>query len=212
MSGDGLGPLEAGDGTVRTEGGPAGRLARVQRELGSRRRYALLALAVAAGVLLLFRALERDPPARAAPPPVPYPAQVARLTVPAEGRAEGRHLSVAAELRVEGAAPVDLLAVGQPYPGISLSVRGGLPLTAAAGRPLLLRLEYDLTDCSTVPVGVELPYVDVTLRNTRAIQTVSQIPGALYAETLAHWLDSACRSSDIRTAPAETVSPDRGVR
>ncbi|GAA3019188.1 hypothetical protein GCM10020229_33050 [Kitasatospora albolonga] len=212
MSGDGLGPLEAGDGTVRTEGGPTGRLARAQRELGLRRRYALLALAVAVVALLVFRALERDPPARAAPPPVPYPAQVTRLTVTAEGRAEGRHLLVSAELRVEGDAPVDLLAVGQPYPGISLAVRGGLPLTAAAGRPLLLRLEYDLTDCSTVPIGVGLPYIDVTLRNTRAIQTVSQIPGAVYSESLAHWLGSACRSSDIRTAPAETVSPDGGVR
>ncbi|MFJ8042707.1 hypothetical protein ACIRBX_19670 [Kitasatospora sp. NPDC096147] len=212
MSGDGLGPVEAGDGTVRTEGGPTGRLMRAQRELGLRRRYALLGLAVAVTALLVFHALERDPPARAAPAPVPYPAQLARLTVPGGGTADGRHLSLSADFRVEGAEPVELLAVTQPYPGISLSVRGGLPLTMAGDRTVRLRLEYDLTDCSTVPVGVGLPYIDVTLRNTRAIQTVSQIPGTVYAESLAHWLGSACPSSDIRTAPAETTSPDGRVR
>ncbi|MDR3032085.1 MAG: Tat pathway signal sequence domain protein, partial [Kitasatospora sp.] len=56
-----------------------------------------------------------------------------------------------------------------------------------------------VTDCSGAPADATLPFLDVTLRNTRAMETVSQILGDAYARDLSAALHSACDGTDYRT-------------
>ncbi|WP_407990820.1 hypothetical protein [Kitasatospora sp. CMC57] len=113
---------------------------------------------------------------------------------------------------VSGAQPVDLLAVRQGYPGLTVAVRRGLPYSVMPGQSAPLEVEYAVEDCAAAPRDAGLPYLDVTLRNPRAIQTLSQILGDRYAADLSRNLHIACPDSDIRTSAPEDTSPDGGVR
>ncbi|MFD9125182.1 hypothetical protein [Kitasatospora sp. NPDC059571] len=135
---------------------------------------------------------------QADPPPLPsvvshfhYGGQVSAAAGPG-----GRF---ALRLRAEGDAPFEVTGVQSNYPGLSVSVAGGLPVAVGPGRPVELTVAFAVTDCAQAPPDAGLPFLDVTLRNTRAIETVSQILGPDYARDLSENLHSACPNSAQRT-------------
>jgi hypothetical protein len=57
-----------------------------------------------------------------------------------------------------------------------------------------------VTECGKVPRNAGLPFLDVTLRNTSAIEAHSFILGTVYARDLSHALQVAC-SNKFATSP-----------
>jgi hypothetical protein len=85
-------------------------------------------------------------------------------------------------------------------------------VTVTPERPVLLTVEYRVTDCAGAPPDAGMPFLDVTLRNTRAIQTISQILGPRYARDLSERLHSACPISGYRTGVSAPAATDSHVR
>ncbi|KQV19150.1 MULTISPECIES: hypothetical protein [unclassified Kitasatospora] len=206
-----LGPIEAGEGTFSARPTPPAH--RQPNRLTDRQRFVLAALSIAGITLVALRALDRPaPPADAPPPLAPFPAQVTRLTYRSVSAGEPGSFSILMSVEVAGSYPVELIGLTQPYPGLRVSAHRGLPYEVTAGQSAPLTLDYRVQDCAGLPLDAGLPYLDVTLRNTRAIQTISQIPGDGYALALSRQLHIACPESDIRTPPADGTPADTGVR
>ncbi|USQ87721.1 Tat pathway signal sequence domain protein [Streptomyces phaeoluteigriseus] len=212
MSG-GVGPVEPGEGTRAWEaedapetGAPRGRSALFHGCHGchgfhgcdGRRRRAVLG-ALAAALLLTAGALlwaawpqERQ---QAAPQP-PFPSQVVEveylgpLSVPPGTRPRTFALEVL--LRVESGPPVTATRLAQPYAGIFLTSAPRTPFRTTAGSARKIVITMHVTDCENVPTDAGLPFLDVTLRNARAIQDHSFIPGSRYAQDLSQALQVAC--------------------
>jgi hypothetical protein len=55
-----------------------------------------------------------------------------------------------------------------------------------------------VTDCANIRLGADRTFLDVTLRNTRAIQHHSFIFAGAYPEDLSGLLHSACRPLPLR--------------
>ncbi|MFD3585162.1 Tat pathway signal sequence domain protein [Streptomyces sp. NPDC058683] len=193
MSGTtGIGPVEPGEGThgrdlPEPEAAPPPHLGR---------RRAALALTLTAALLAaggyLYATRPHDPP----PPEVPYPAQTVafvflgdRVTPPG---APTRSFSFAVRMSVLEEPPVTVDRIGQPYAGLSLTETPPVPFRTKTGSPREITITMHVTDCATVPKDAGLPFLDVTLRNTRAIQVQSFILGSRYAQHLSHSLKVAC--------------------
>jgi hypothetical protein len=167
------------------------------------RRAALTAAAVT--VLLaaggyLFATRPQKPP----PPPPPYPSQVADITYQGKatppGNAPRGSFSFAMELTVQSGPPVALTRITQPYAGVSLTSDPRPPLRTRAGFHRKITITMHVTECAKVPENAGLPFLDVTLRNTRAIQVHSFILGDHYAHDLSKALQVAC-SNDLMSSP-----------
>ncbi|MGW7240174.1 Tat pathway signal sequence domain protein [Streptomyces sp. NPDC054804] len=193
MSGTtGIGPVEPGEGTHGWDL-PEPETASPPRP---GRRRAALALAMTAAVLAgggyLYATRPHDPP----PPEVPYPAQTVafaflgdRLTPPG---APIRSFSFAVRMSVLEGPPVTVDRISQPYAGLSLTETPRVPFRTKTGSPRDVTITMHVTDCATVPKDAGLPFLDVTLRNTRAIQVQSFILGSRYAQHLSRALKVAC--------------------
>ncbi|WP_354639533.1 Tat pathway signal sequence domain protein [Kitasatospora camelliae] len=216
-----LGPVEPAEGTWAASarphdpGAPPGRpLDRLTSgiRLTRRQRYAAAALLLLLATASAGRPGQAPRPEQAANSPPPYPAQITRFSYggPTE---DGAHPFV---LRLtatdEGAAPVEVLGLHQPYPGLLIRTSGPLPVAIPPGGSVELPVVFTVTDCATAPADAELPFIDVTLRNTRAIQTVSQILGSAYARELSRIIHIACPDSGIRTSTSAPPFPDGPVR
>ncbi len=66
------------------------------------------------------------------------------------------------------------------------------PFRAVRDAPLKITITMRVTECGKVPRNVGLPFLDVTLRNARAIEDHSYILGRRYAEHLSTALHVAC--------------------
>ncbi|MEU9152970.1 Tat pathway signal sequence domain protein [Streptomyces sp. NPDC048417] len=193
MSGTtGIGPVEPGEGT---HGGdlPEPEAAPTPRP---GRRRAALALAVTAALLAAGGYLYATRPHEPPPPEVPYPAQTVAFAflgdrVPPTD-APPRSFSFAVRMSVLEGPPVTVPRIGQPYSGLSLTETPPVPFGTKAGSPREITITMHVTDCATVPKDAGLPFLDVTLRNTRAIQVQSFILGSRYAQHLSHSLKVAC--------------------
>ncbi|MEV7318597.1 Tat pathway signal sequence domain protein [Streptomyces sp. NPDC093970] len=193
MSGTtGIGPVEPGEGTHgRDLPGPA---AAPPPHPG--RRRALLAVAVTAAVLAgggyLYATRPHDPP----PPQVPYPAQTVAFAFagdrPTPAGAPPRSFSFGLRMSVLDGAPVTVDRISQPYAGLSLTETPHAPFRTKSGTPREVTVTMHVTDCATVPKDAGLPFLNVTLRNTRAIQVQSFILGTRYAQHLSRALKVAC--------------------
>ncbi|MGW2961852.1 Tat pathway signal sequence domain protein [Streptomyces sp. NPDC001220] len=193
MSGTtGIGPVEPGEGTHGWD------LPEPEPASAPRpgRRRAALALAVTAAVLAGGGYLYATRPHHPPPPEVPYPAQTVafaflgdRLTPPG---APIRSFSFAVRMSVLEGPPVTVDRISQPYAGLSLTETPRVPFRTKAGSPRDVTITMHVTDCATVPKDAGLPFLDVTLRNTRAIQVQSFILGSRYAQHLSRALKVAC--------------------
>ncbi|MER5224124.1 Tat pathway signal sequence domain protein [Streptomyces flaveus] len=208
----GVGPVEPGEGTrawgVPGPGTPPepspepppGRLAQTYT------RHRRVVLSIAAAVVLLAGGgyLYATRPEQAPPDPPPYPSQVAAITYlgrePAPDNVPPKSFSISVQLTVESGPPVTVLRITQPYAGLSLASVPRLPFRTRTGFPHKINITMQVTECAQVPTNAGLPFLDVTLRNTRAIQVHSFILGERYAHDLSEAVQGIC-STNSATAP-----------
>ncbi|MFF9276337.1 Tat pathway signal sequence domain protein [Streptomyces griseosporeus] len=209
----GIGPIEPGEGTRAWDRDDTSTVPRprphsrhrylvepLARLSPARRRAALAALAAAAllaggGYLYVTR------PAPDAPPPPPYPAQSTNVTYlgPHAVPPGTRPASFAFEvlLSVDTGPPVTVSRLAQPYAGLSLASVPHTPFRTNTGSVRKIVITMHVEECGKVPENAGLPFLDVTLRNTRAIQVQSYILGRRYAEDLSHALKVACSNDSM---------------
>ncbi|NBM16816.1 Tat pathway signal sequence domain protein [Streptomyces sp. GC420] len=203
----GTGPVEPGEGTHAWDGdawhgtgdpGAAppprsrGRLA----EAYTRHRRAVIAAASAVALALtggyVYATRPQDPP----PPVTPMPSQVVTVAYLGErqtpaGTLEGA-FSFAVELTVDAGPPVTVQRIVQPSAALALSTEPRTPFRTRVGHPHRITVTAYVTDCTSAPRSARLPFIDVTLRNTRAIQSHSFILGERYAQDLSKAIEVAC--------------------
>ncbi|MEU3276315.1 Tat pathway signal sequence domain protein [Streptomyces antibioticus] len=197
----GIGPVEPGEGTTRardTRNSPApARSSRLARFHGAHRRP-LLAGAAAAVLLAgggYLYATRPHAPQQAAPVP-PFPSQVVDVTylgghsVPPGTRP--RTFAFEVLIGVESGPPVTVTRVSQPYAALSLTSAPRAPFRTESGSARTIVITLHVTECGNVPENAGLPFLDVTLRNARAIQVHSFILGRRYAQDLSQALQVAC--------------------
>ncbi|MCX4761224.1 Tat pathway signal sequence domain protein [Streptomyces sp. NBC_01275] len=180
----------------------AARFPRLARSYGAHRRAALsilAACALLAGGGYLYATRPHDPqPAALAPP---FPSQVVDVTylgghtVPPG--APPRTFAFEVLLEVDSGPPVTVTRMAQPYAGLSVTSAPRAPFRTTAGSARTIVVTMHVTECGTVPANAGLPFLDVTLRNARAIQVHSYILGPNYAQDLSDALQVAC-SNDFR--------------
>jgi len=216
MSGDGelperahgfLSPVEPGEGTAA----PLPSLREPTPLLTRRQRFTLVGVLLAVTVALVARHASGRPEVAANSPP-PYPSQIARATYGGPLPAGTEAFALRLVAHNDGPGPVEVLDVQQTYRGVTLLVAGELPRTVGPGESVELQVTLRVTDCAGAPKDAELPFLDVTLRNARAMETVSQILGDAYARDLSRALHSTCPDSDIRTSTTSPSAPDTPVR
>lgn len=152
----------------------------------------LLALLAAAVTPALLEPGTPTPPA----PPAPWPIHATDITYTGVTRpADRTSRSFAFTLRAEATSstPVTLESLRQGYRALRTDVTPGLPTTLRAGHPRRITVTMTVRSCDGLPIDASLPFLDVTLRNTRARQEVSQILGAAYAHDLTRSLRTICR-------------------
>ena len=155
------------------------------------RLIAVLALAAALTTTLLAAPLHEGRPT-AVPP---WPLSVTQLTYTGlREPPDPRTHSFTFRLRATLAAgpPTTLTRLTQPYDGLTMSISPTTPLTLRTGTPRTLTLHVAVRHCTGLPQGVELPFVNVTLRNMRGTQNPSYILGADYAQDLSSSLRAIC--------------------
>lgn len=203
----GIGPVEPGEGThawdARHPAAPTPALGRRIRSVLAtrcvRHRRAALAFTAAAVLLAAGGYLYVTRPQKPPPSPAPYPAQavvveyVGGRATPAG--APPRSFSFAVLLSVESGPPVTVARVSQPYAGLSLVTDPRTPFRTKAGYDRKITITMHVTRCGKLPVDAGLPFLNVTLRNTRAMQIQSYILGPRYAQHLSQALKVACSNS-----------------
>ncbi|WP_377272150.1 Tat pathway signal sequence domain protein [Peterkaempfera sp. SMS 1(5)a] len=190
-----MGPVEAvdGSGTVAAappyDGAPATAVP-----------YRRIAVGCTLAVLLLAAAPEPMP----GPPPVPppWPAEVAAVVYQgpaADTQDMDGTFRALVVITVVAGPPVTVTAISQDYAGMALATAPVPPVEVRRGRPWTVELRVTVTDCAAAPRGLSLPFVNVTLRNTRAIQTESEILGERYAHDLSAAVRRQCHPSEHRS-------------
>ncbi|GKQ38155.1 Tat pathway signal sequence domain protein [Streptomyces sp. A012304] len=204
----GVGPVEPGEGTrawghpetPTTPGTPARPRSRPLRLYDTHRRAVLATLTTAAllaagGSLYATRPREHTP----APPAPPFPSQVVDVTylgsTAVPPGAPPRTFAFEVLLGVESGPSVTVTALTQPYAGLSLTTAPRPPFGTRAGSARKIVITMRVTECGKVPRNAGLPFLDVTLRNARAIEEHSFILGSRYAQDLSESLQVACSNS-----------------
>ncbi|MEU7406739.1 MULTISPECIES: Tat pathway signal sequence domain protein [unclassified Streptomyces] len=196
----GIGPIEPGEETHARDtphARPRGRLARRY----DRHRRAVLASAAALVVLAGGGYLYASRPEPGPAPPPPYPSQVVDVVyvAPVAGPPGDRagDFSFSVLLSVRSGPPVTVTRLTQPYDGLSVTSSPRAPFQTKSHSARKIIFTIRVTECEKAPRNLSLPFLDVTLRNTRAIQAHSFILGGRYAQDLSEALEVAC-SNDSR--------------
>ncbi|MDG9715261.1 Tat pathway signal sequence domain protein [Streptomyces sp. DH24] len=195
----GIGPVEPGEGTRGTPSSrpPRGRLA----ARCDRHRRAVVAGATACALLAGGGYLYATRPRPQAPPLPPYPSQVVDIGYlgRAATRADEATRAFGFEvlLGVTSGPPVTVTRIAQPYAGLSVTSAPRPPFRTKAGSSRKIIITMRVTECGKVPENAGLPFLDVTLRNARAIQVHSFILGPRYARHLSEALQVACSNSSV---------------
>ncbi|MDX6347693.1 MAG: hypothetical protein QOF84_2483 [Streptomyces sp.] len=198
----GIGPLEPGEGTTAPSeviGSDAPRLYERWAALPLRRRrtIAALAAATALGTVIGYGCANRREPA--APPLAPYPAQATQVTYQGPGTQPPDSVTHTFTLRfavtVTEGPPVTVQKIVESSGSTNTVTAPTLPFTVAAGRTAQVVLLFQVRDCRALPHEGVLAFLDVTLRNTRAIQKESYIIGGNYPGDLFTALRSSCRTA-----------------
>ncbi|MEU0177279.1 hypothetical protein ABZ178_28625 [Streptomyces massasporeus] len=195
---------------------PGDRLASRWSGLPAGRRRAVVAAAViavaAASTLALPQALAPDPhppPYDPVPAPTPWPATVTAwhyLGPAGSLNSSGKTGRFRFAVTVEHGPAVTLRVAGTSYPGLTARAVPGPAFTVPAGTPRGITVEITVSDCSALPPEVDHPFLDVTLRNARAIQRHSFIFGRAYARDLSDLFRAACGPRTARSQPWPTGS------
>lgn len=202
MAVSGIGPVEP-DGDTRPLDPPpvaphprSGSPTRTSRRRRTTAAATLLALAVLAGGALLH--LTRPRPETAPEPRFPSQTTSFRylyMQVRDMGT-RSPEFEFTIQALTESDAPVTVLGISQPYAGLSLSSRPATPLRVNGGGSRKIAVTVRVTECGRAPRNAGLPFLDVTLRNTRAKEAHSYILGARYARDLSTALEVACSNKN----------------
>ncbi|MGY1501641.1 hypothetical protein ACW4TU_34510 [Streptomyces sp. QTS52] len=93
---------------------------------------------------------------------------------------------------VQGGPPVTLRVTGAAVDGLSARISPTEASTVSAGTTRRITVQISVVDCTGLPLDTDLPFLDVTLRNTRAIQQHRFRFGGAYPDDLSQLLDRAC--------------------
>ena len=198
----GIGPVEPGEDTHARDVAhtrPRGRVARF------RERHRRTVLTTAATLLLLLLGgggyLYADRTREPAADPPPHPSQAVTLeyldAVDGPSGAKGGGFSFAVRLSVRSGPPVTVTRIAQPSAGLSVTSSPAAPFQTKPHSTSKIIVTLRVTECDKAPRNLGFPFLDVTLRNARAIQAHSFILGARYARQLSQALQVAC-SNDSR--------------
>ncbi|GAA2507742.1 hypothetical protein [Streptomyces longisporus] len=188
----GIGPVEESPAEARE----AGEVLASGRQLPwgrPRLRAALTVTGLAAALTATLFTAPLDDARQAAF--TPWPLSVTELTYtglrePPDPRT--RTFTFRLRALLDAGPPTTLTRLAQPYDGLTMSTSPATPLTLRAGKPRTLTLLVAVRHCTGLPQGVELPFLNVTLRNTRGTQNPSYILGAAYAQDLSASLRTLC--------------------
>ncbi|MDH6610759.1 hypothetical protein M2164_006394 [Streptomyces sp. SAI-208] len=169
---------------------------------------ATTAITLLAAAVLVPRTLSAHPPPAPHDTPVPWPANVtawrylgsAGLPAPPGSHPTSGRFRFAVD--VHGGPPVTLRVTGAAFTGLTARA---LPeaFTVHPGTTRRITVEISVSDCSGLPLNADLPFLDVTLRNARAIQHHSFIFGRAYSRDLFRLLRGACAA----TPPPQPARP-----
>jgi hypothetical protein len=148
---------------------------------------------VIAAVLGYLHLTRPEPPPEPAPP---YPSPVVDITYdgktsPPPGAPRGA-FTFAVTLSVSSGPPVSVQSITQPSSALSLTAVPRPPFRTQAGHSRRLVLTIHVRECGKAPRKARLPFISVTLRNTRAIAEHSFILGEHYAEDLSSAMEATC--------------------
>ncbi|MFE7761648.1 Tat pathway signal sequence domain protein [Streptomyces sp. NPDC057438] len=208
----GIGPVEPGEGTHPTDvvdagpgAAPAPPRGRCGRGYTLHRRAvltaAVAAVALAGGYLYATRPEPAPRPGATAPP---YPSQaigvvyLGRVAPPAGAPRTSFRFEV--EMRLLSGPPVTVERMTQPYAGLSLRTDPRTPVRIGTNTPRRIVVTMRVTACETAPENPGLPFLDVTLRNMRAMEAHSFMLGERYTRDLSDALQVAC-SNDSSSSP-----------
>ncbi|WP_307541487.1 Tat pathway signal sequence domain protein [Streptomyces sp. V3I8] len=168
----------------------------------ARHRRAVLASAAAAVLCAGGGYLFATRPHAAPPDPVPYPSQVIDIRYlgkeGAPAHTPGGSFTFAMRVTAGPGPTVTVMGISQPYAGLSLTSVPKPPFRTRTGFGHKIVVTMNVTECANTPKNAGLPFLDVTLRNTRAIEDHSYILGERYAHDFAEALQVAC-SNDLRS-------------
>lgn len=219
----GVGPVEPGDGTYAPDDDFAPSPVRLANsraaDFAARHRPALLAAALAgilaAGASYLYVTRPTPPP----PPPTPWPAQAVALAYEAPARpvAADDSFDFTVTFSTTSGPPVTVERITQTSAGLWVSSNPVTPFTVSSGKPRKVLVTVHVSECRTVARNAGLPFLDVTLRNARAIQEHSYILGDRYARDLARAVGTACHQGQMSglkpaNGPARSQHADKTNR
>ncbi|TQK43824.1 hypothetical protein FBY35_5300 [Streptomyces sp. SLBN-118] len=219
----GVGPVEPGDGTYAPDGASAPSPLRLAHgraaDFAARHRPAVvggaLAGILAAGASYLYMSRPTPPP----PPPTPWPSQAVVLAYGAPARPVTADDSFDFTVTVSTASgpPVTVERITQTSAGLWVSSKPATPFTVSTGKPRKVLVTVHVSECRTVARNAGLPFLDVTLRNARAMQEHSYILGDRYARDLARAVGSACPQDQMSglkptNGPARSQHADKTNR
>jgi hypothetical protein len=92
-------------------------------------------------------------------------------------------------------APMTVTQIRFNYQGLTLRTDPLLPVSVQPGQTATIRLVTTAADCTKIPRNDQLPFVDVTFRNTRAMEQESEILGDRYTADLHDAMTLACHRS-----------------
>ncbi|WP_308013555.1 Tat pathway signal sequence domain protein [Streptomyces beigongshangae] len=197
---NGVGPVEPGEGTrVWDPAGqppPPGHRQAYDRLSAFCARHRRAVPAAAAAVVLLagggylFATRAQEPPA------APYPSQAIDIRyLGREGppaHAPGGSFTFAVRVTALSGPTITVAGISQPYAGLSLTSVPKPPFRTRTGFGHKIVVTMNVTECANTPRNAGLPFLDVTLRNTRAIEDHSYILGERYAHDFSDALQVAC--------------------
>ncbi|WP_405815669.1 hypothetical protein OG241_14080 [Streptomyces sp. NBC_01390] len=109
---------------------------------------------------------------------------------------------------VHSGPPVTLRVIGAGLDGLAARISPTETSTVDAGTTQRITVQISVVDCASLPDDAGPPLLDVTLRNTRAIQHQRFAFGGTYPEDLSQLLHTACHAPSPRPnsrAQAEAI-------
>lgn len=198
----GVGPVEPGEGTCAwdtVEHPPASGHRQTLERLAAvcaRHRRAVLGAAGACVLLsgggYLFATRPHSPP----PDPAPYPSQAIDIRYlgreGSQADPPGGSFTFAVRVTALSGPTITVMGISQPYAGLSLTSVPRPPFRTRTGFGHKIIVTMNVTECASTPRNAGLPFLDVTLRNTRAMEDHSYILGERYAHDFAEALRATC--------------------
>ena len=158
----------------------------------------VLLTTAAAAVVTVAAAVSLTHHPQGTPAPVPSPGRITHLSYQGLSGAPdpaARTFALRIKISVDSGSPVTVESVRHPYPSLTTTTQPAAPFEIGPQRSREATLRITVRSCSATPLGVALPFLNVTLRNSRALQRETVTLNRAYAKDLSAALDTICRSS-----------------